>query len=138
MQQDANLNSEKLAKTEKKFDDEKEERQKMDSKLESLCTQLFESELRYKDVLHQLQEKDIQYSKFIFIQGLNYSTIAKKRYFVSYALAAFQHQRMWFASRLPPGIEHRNVMKYIYLINVKSSPIILDLMFTFSYILIYH
>lgn len=79
MQLEANLNSENLAKTEKKFDEEKEERQKLDNKLESLCTQLYESELRYKDVLHQLQEKDIQYSKFKFTQALKYSTILKKR-----------------------------------------------------------
>lgn len=67
MQQEANLNSEKLAATEKKFDDEKEVRQKLDTKLENLCTQLYESELRYKDVLNQLQEKNVQYSKFTFI-----------------------------------------------------------------------
>lgn len=68
MQQEANLNSEKFAEAEKRFDDEKEERQNLDIKLKSLCAQLYESELRYKDALNQLQEKEIQYSKFTFIR----------------------------------------------------------------------
>lgn len=64
MQQEANLNFEKLAETEKKFDDEKEERQNLDTKLKNLCGQLIELELRYKDALNQVKEKEIQYSKF--------------------------------------------------------------------------
>lgn len=63
MQQEANLNSKKLAETEKKFDDEKEERQNLDTKLKNLCGQLIELELRYKDALNQVKEKEIQYSK---------------------------------------------------------------------------
>lgn len=68
MQQEANLNSEKLAEAEKRFDDEKEERQNLDIKLKSLCGQLYELELRYKDALNQLQEKEIQYSKFKLVR----------------------------------------------------------------------
>lgn len=64
MQREADLNSEKLAEAEKKFVDEKEDRQNLDTKLNNICAQLFELELRYKDTLNQLQEKDIQYSKF--------------------------------------------------------------------------
>lgn len=64
MQQEANHNSKQLAETEMKFDEEKEKREKLDTKLQDLCKQLLESELRYKDVLNQLQEKDVQYSKF--------------------------------------------------------------------------
>ncbi|XP_049865177.1 coiled-coil domain-containing protein 18-like isoform X2 [Pectinophora gossypiella] len=68
MKKELNANISKLTETEKKFDEEKEERKKLESKLECLCSQLLESELRYKDALKQLQEQDAQLTKALSIK----------------------------------------------------------------------
>ncbi|KAI5641951.1 hypothetical protein NE865_05950 [Phthorimaea operculella] len=55
-------NVKKLQDTEQKFEEETNERINLQSKLESLCSQLFEAEIRYKDVLKQMQVKDEELS----------------------------------------------------------------------------
>ncbi|KAJ2950727.1 hypothetical protein O0L34_g8988 [Tuta absoluta] len=57
---DANLK--KLKVTEQKFEEETNERMNLETKLESLCSQLFEAEIRYKDILKQMQTKDEELS----------------------------------------------------------------------------
>lgn len=58
-----NNNVMKLLEIEKRYEDEKEDKQKLEEKVESLCSQLLESELRYKDACKQLQEREAQLSK---------------------------------------------------------------------------
>lgn len=55
-----NINVVKLIEIEKRYEDEKEEKHQLESKLESLCSQLLESELRHKDLSKQIQEKELQ------------------------------------------------------------------------------
>lgn len=59
-----NNNVLKLIEIEKKYEDEKEDKHKLENKVESLCSQLIESELRYKDICKQLQEREAQLSKY--------------------------------------------------------------------------
>ncbi|XP_028177176.1 myosin-11-like isoform X1 [Ostrinia furnacalis] len=58
-----NINVVKLIEIEKRYEDEKEEKHKLEAKVESLCSQLLESELRHKDMCKQLQEKEAQLCK---------------------------------------------------------------------------
>ncbi|CAG9791881.1 unnamed protein product [Diatraea saccharalis] len=62
MKKEINVKVEKIIETEMKYEDEKEERLKLIDKVESLCAQLLESELRYKDMVKQVQELELQLS----------------------------------------------------------------------------
>lgn len=53
-----NVNVVKLIETEKKYEQVVEDRTELEAKVESLCTQLFETELHLKDATKQMQEKE--------------------------------------------------------------------------------
>ncbi|XP_026746828.1 COP1-interactive protein 1-like isoform X2 [Trichoplusia ni] len=53
---DMNINVAQLVETKKKYEDELEEKIKLQAKVELLCAQLLESELRLKDLTKELQE----------------------------------------------------------------------------------
>lgn len=58
-----NVNVVKLIEAEKKYEQEAEDRIKLEAKLEPLCAQLLEAELRLKDASKQLQEKENEIGK---------------------------------------------------------------------------
>lgn len=53
---DMNMNVAKLIETEKKYEEEVDEKKCIEAKVESLCAQLLDSELRFKDITKELQE----------------------------------------------------------------------------------
>lgn len=64
---DMNINVAQLVETKKKYEDELEEKIKLQAKVELLCAQLLESELRLKDVTKELQETQEKISKWIYV-----------------------------------------------------------------------
>lgn len=54
----------KVIETEKKNEEQHEDKLKLEVKLEVICSQLLEAELRHKNVLQQLQEKDDLFSEY--------------------------------------------------------------------------
>lgn len=58
-----NMNVAKLIEVEKKYEEEVEERKKVQERLETVCTQLSETEQRAKDMVKELEETRNQLSK---------------------------------------------------------------------------
>lgn len=58
-----NLNVAKLVETEKKYDMEVDEKNQLTSNNESLRSQLLETQLRVKDIMNELEEKDMELGK---------------------------------------------------------------------------
>ncbi|XP_072941659.1 uncharacterized protein [Epargyreus clarus] len=63
MKEEQSRNVEKIIEFEKKYNEEIEERKKCDTQIELLCTQLVETELRYKDTAALVQEQKLLLSK---------------------------------------------------------------------------
>lgn len=53
-----NVNVVKLIETEKKYEQVVQDKTGLEAKVESLCAQLLETELRLKDATKQMQEKE--------------------------------------------------------------------------------
>ncbi|RVE48402.1 hypothetical protein evm_006963 [Chilo suppressalis] len=68
MKEEINTKVEKIIESEMKYEQEKEERVKLVNKVESLCAQLLESELRFKDMCKQVHEKELQLSNALKCQ----------------------------------------------------------------------
>lgn len=72
-----NTNAKKLIEAEKRNEELVEEKNNLEVKLESLCSKLLESELRFKDLTNELQETKIHLSKF---QSLVIGFVYQKRF----------------------------------------------------------
>ncbi|KAJ0179249.1 hypothetical protein K1T71_004961 [Dendrolimus kikuchii] len=55
-----NINVAKLIETESKYGEEIEDKKRLEIKVESLCAQLLETQLRLKDITKELEDKDLQ------------------------------------------------------------------------------
>ncbi|CAH0628987.1 unnamed protein product [Chrysodeixis includens] len=73
---DMNINVAQLVETKKKYEDELEEKIKLQAKVESLCAQLLESELRLKDVTKDMQDTQDKISTAV---GLERELVSTKR-----------------------------------------------------------
>ncbi|KAM3968304.1 uncharacterized protein ACR2FA_007664 [Aphomia sociella] len=68
MKHEMNVNIVKVIETDKKFQEEKEGKKILEEKLESLCAQLLESQLRNKDLYKELEDKELKLGKFMSYQ----------------------------------------------------------------------
>lgn len=67
MKHELNSNVTKLIETENKYEEEKEEKTKLEAKLKAICDQVMETESRYKEAIKELQEKDIKLSQYLWL-----------------------------------------------------------------------
>lgn len=54
----------KLVETEKKYEEQNEDKKRLEVKLELICTQLLEAEVRQNTALQELHEKEALYSEW--------------------------------------------------------------------------